>query len=184
MRRLWLGLLLCACSGSSDNEVDGSVQGYSLSARDALYLVHNGRRLVVISDQDDTCRKLGRQTLTGDVRLLEIYLWDASTNDPGTLAEGTYVVADDGSDSLESQVFFGVNRGCAPENIRWFAAGRGQVILLHSGDNLPGERTQIAFRLNFGDELLAGHADAVYCGLPSTGAIGCIAEGSFAQPPP
>ena len=183
MRRLWLGLLLCACSGSSDNEVDGSVAGFSLSARDAVFFQHNGRQLVVISDQDDICRKLDRQTI-GEIHLLEVYLWDASTTNGATLAEGTYVVAGNGSNSLESQAYFGVASSCASFSIAWFRAGSGQVILLHSGANEPGERTQVAFRLNFGNELLAGHADAIYCGLPSTGAIGCIQEGSFAQPPP
>ena len=184
MRGIWLGLLLCACSGSSDNEVDGSVAGFSLSARDAIFFQHNGRQLVVISNQDDICRKLDRQTL-GEVHLLELHLWDASTTDGGTLAEGTYVVSGDASNpSLQSQVYFGVASSCAPFSIAWFRAASGQVILLHSGANQPGERTQVAFRLNFGNELLAGHADAVYCRLPSTGSIGCIQEGSFAQPSP
>lgn len=183
MRRLWLGLLLCCCSGSSDNEVNGAVLGNSLTARDAVYFVHNGRRLVVISDQDDTCRKLTRHTITSEIRLLELYLLDASTTDPETLVEGTYVVDDDGSNALESRAYFSVARGCQG-SVLWFGAGSGQVILLHSGADLPGERTQVAFRLIFGGDLLAGHADAVYCSLPSSGAIGCINEGSFAQPPP
>jgi len=105
MRRLWLGLLLCACSGSSDNQVDGTVQGFSLSARDALYFVHNGRQLFVVSDQDDTCRKLTRQTVPGEIHLLEMYLWNATSTDPTSLVEGTYEVADDGTTSLESQAF-------------------------------------------------------------------------------
>jgi len=183
MRRLWLGLLLCACSGSSDNEVDGTVMGFSLSARDAVFFQHNGRQLVVISNQDDICRKLDRQTI-GAIHVLELYLWDTRTTDGGTLAEGTYVVGGGGSNLLESDAYFGVAASCAPFSISWFHAGNGQVILLHSGANQPGERTQVAFRINFGNELLAGHADAVYCGLPSTGSIGCIQEGSFAQPSP
>jgi hypothetical protein len=174
MRRLWLGLLLCACSGSSDNEVDGSVLGNSLSARDALYFLHAGRQLVVISDQDDTCRKLTRQTVSGEIHLLEIYLWDASSAEPTTLVEGTYV-AGDSTASLESEVYFSAGRACSADTTR-YRASSGQVILIHSGANEPGERTQVAFRLNFGNNLLAGHADAVYCPLPPTGPIGCINE--------
>jgi hypothetical protein len=168
MRRLWLGLLLCACSGSSDNEVDGSVLGNSLSARDALYFLHAGRQLVVISDQDDTCRKLTRQTVSGEIHLLQLYLWDASS------AEGTYL-AGDSSATLESEVYFSVGRGCTSATTR-FRASSGEVILIHSGANEPGERTQVAFRINFGSNLLAGHADAAYCALPPTDAIECINE--------
>ncbi|HZW88367.1 MAG TPA: hypothetical protein VFF12_04755 [Myxococcaceae bacterium] len=174
MRRLWLGLLLCACSGSSDNEVDGSVLGNSLSARDALFFQHAGRQLVVISDQDDTCRKLTRGTVSGELHLLELYLWDATAPGPTMLTEGTYV-AGDSSASLESEVYLSVGRSCTAGTTR-FRASSGQVILIHSGANEPGERTQVAFRLNFGNDLLAGHADAVYCPLPATGPIGCIDE--------
>lgn len=175
MRRLWLVLLLCACSGSSDNEVDGSVLGYSLNARDALFLVHNGRQMVVISDQDNTCRKLVTQTLSGEIRLLEMYLWNAASTDPTALVEGTYEMADVAA-SLESQAFFGVGPGCDP-SARWFGASGGRVILLHAGLTEPGERTQVAFRIGFGDEVLAGHADAAYCEVPQTGTIPCVNEG-------
>jgi hypothetical protein len=175
MRRLWLVLLLCACSGSSDNEVDGSVLGYSLNARDALYLVHNGRQLVVISDQDNTCRKLVSQTLSGQAHLLELYLWNAGSTDPTSLVEGTYEVADNGTASLESEVFFGVGPGC-DASARWFGASGGLVILLNAGLTEPGERSQVAFRINFGNELLAGHADALYCEVPQTGTIPCVHE--------
>ena len=72
MRRVWLGLLLCACSGSSDNEVDGTVPGFSFDARDSLYFVHNGRQLLVVSDQDNTCRKLVTGSIGGEVHLLEL----------------------------------------------------------------------------------------------------------------
>jgi hypothetical protein len=174
MRRLWLGLLLCACSGSSDNEVDGSVLGNSLSARDALFFQHAGRQLVVISDQDDTCRKLSRQTVSGEIHLLQLYLWDATSAVPTTLAEGTYI-AGDSTASLESEVYFSIGKGCTSGTTR-YRASTGQVILIHSGANEPGERTQVAFRVNFGNSLLAGHADAVYCDLPPTGTIGCINE--------
>lgn len=175
MRRWWLGLLLCACSGSSDNEVEGSVLGVSLTARDAIFFVHNGRQLVVVSNQDDSCRKLTNQTITGDVRLLEMYLWNASSSDPSTLLEGTYEV--DGSTSLESQAYFGIGNGCNAGTTRWFGASAGRVILVHAGLAEPGERNQVAFRLNFGDDVLTGHADASYCNLPETGSIGCINEG-------
>jgi hypothetical protein len=177
MRGLCLGLLLCACSGSSDNEVDGSVLGYSLTARDALYLVHNGRQMVLISDQDNTCRKLVSQTLSGQVHLLELYLWNAASTDPTSLVEGTYEVAGNGTASLESQVFFGVGPGC-DASARWFGASGGQVILLHAGLTEPGERSQVAFRIGFGSEVLAGHADAAYCEVPQTGTLSCVHEGT------
>ena len=182
MRRLWLGLLLCACSGSSDNQVDGTVQGFALSARDALYFVHNGRQLFVVSDQDDTCRKLTRQTVAGEIHLLEMYLWNATSTDPTSLVEGTYEVADDGTTSLESQAFFGVGTECSLTTTRWFPAASGRVILLNAGLTAPGERSQIAFRLGFGADLLTGHADATYCPLPTSGPIGCIRE--FVEPGP
>ena len=182
MRRLWLGLLLCCCSGSSDNEVDGTVQGFSLSARDALYFAHGGRQLVVLSDQDDTCRKLSRQTVSGEIHLLEMYLWNASSTDPTALVEGTYEVADDGTSSLESQAHFGVGTECSLSTTRWFPAGTGRVILIHAGLLEPGERSQIAFRLQFGGDVLTGHADATYCPLPAPGTSGCIRE--FVQPTP
>src|SRR5215475_6852289 len=181
MRGIWLGLLLCACSGSSDNEVDGTVLGFSLSARDAVFFVHNGRQLVVISDQDNTCRKLTSQTISGQIHLLELYLWNASSVDPTSLVEGTYEVADDGTASLESQAYFGVGSSCSSAT-RWFRAGAGRVILIHAGLAEPGERAQVAFRLAFGDEVLAGHADASYCALPETGAIPCINEGGVGPP--
>jgi hypothetical protein len=184
MRRLWLGLLLCACSGSSDNEVDGSVLGFSLTARDALYFVHNNRQLVVISDQDNTCRKLTRQTVSGEIHLLELYLWNLSSTDPTSLVEGTYEVADDNTSSLESQGYFGAASGCDTLSTRWFRAGSGRVILLNAGLPAPGERSQVAFRLGFGDEVLSGHADAAYCDLPATGPIGCINEGTTDPPTP
>ena len=182
MRRLWLGLLLCACSGSSDNSVDGAVQGFSLSARDALYFVHGEKQLFVVSDQDDTCRKLTRQTVPGEIHLLEMYLWNATSPDPTALVEGTYEVADDGTTSLESQVHFGVGTECRLTTTRWFPASSGRVILTHAGLAHSGERSQIAFRLEFVGDLLTGHADATYCPLPATGAIGCIRE--FVEPVP
>ena len=181
MRRLYLVLLLCGCSGSSDNQVDGSVLGYSLNARDAVYFVHGGRQLVVVSDQDDTCRKLTRQTFTGEINLLEMYLWNTSAPDPTSLIEGTYEVADNGSASLESQVYFGTSSGCGL-NTTWFRASAGRVILINAGLPDPGERAQVAFRINFGDEVLAGHADAAYCALPTTGTIPCINEGTVGPP--
>lgn len=177
MRRLCLVLLLCGCSGSSDNQVDGSVLGNSLNARDAVYFVHGGRQLLVISDQDDTCRKLTRGSFTGEVGLLEMYLWDLNAPDPTSLIEGTYQVADDGSTALESQVYFGTGTGCGPGK-PWYRASSGRVILIHAGLTEPGERAQVAFRINFGDDVLAGHADAVYCALPTTGALPCINEGT------
>jgi len=178
MRRLYLVLLLCGCSGSSDNQVDGSVLGYSLNARDAVYFVHGGRQLVVVSDQDDTCRKLTRQTFTGEINLLEMY---TSAPDPTSLIEGTYEVADNGSTSLESQAYFGTGTGCGP-SLRWFRATTGRVILIHAGLPEPGERAQVAFRINFGDDVLAGHADAAYCALPTTGTIPCVNEGTPGPP--
>jgi hypothetical protein len=174
MRRLWLGLLLCACSGSSDNEVDGTVLGFSLNARDALYLVHNGRQVFVVSDQDNTCRKLASQSLGGQVRLLELYLWNPTSTDPATLVEGTYDVAND-SASLDAHAFFGVGSGCG-NGVRWFGASSGRVILIQAGIPEPGDRSQVAFLLEFGNEQLAGHADAAYCELPQTGTIPCIFE--------
>ena len=180
MRQLWLGLLLCACSGSSDNEVEGSVLGNSLTARDAIFFVHNGRQLVVVSNQDATCRQLKSQTITGDVRLLEMYLWNAGSPEPANLVEGTYEV--DGTVSLESEAYFGAGRGCNAGTTRWFRAGTGRVILIHAGFPEPGERAGVAFRLNFGDEVLTGHADASYCDLPETGLIGCINEGPPGEP--
>ena len=181
MRRLYLVLLLCACSGSSDNQVDGSVLGNSLDARDAVYFVHGGRQLVVISDQDNTCRNLTHQTITGKINLLEMSLWNASSADPTSLIEGTYEVADNGSASLESQVYFGTSSGCGL-NTTWFRASAGRVILINAGLPDPGERAQVAFRINFGDEVLAGHADAAYCALPTTGTIPCINEGTVGPP--
>ena len=181
MRRLYLVLLLCACSGSSDNQVDGSVLGNSLDARDAVYFVHGGRQLVVISDQDNTCRNLTHQTITGKINLLEMSLWNASSADPTSLIEGTYEVADNGSASLESQVYFGTSSGCGP-NTTWYRASAGRVILINAGLPDPGERAQVAFRINFGDEVLAGHADAAYCALPTTGTIPCINEGTVGPP--
>lgn len=177
MRRLCLVLLLCSCSGSSDNQVDGSVLGNSLNARDAVYFVHGGRQLFVISDQDDTCRNLTRQTFSGEISLLEVYLWNASSSDPTSLIEGTYEVADDGSTALESQVYFGTGTGCGPDK-PWYGASAGRVILIHAGLTEPGQRAQVAFRINFGDDVLAGHADAAYCALPETGGIPCIHEGT------
>ena len=182
MRRLWLGLLLCACSGSSDNSVDGTVQGASLSARDALYFVHGGKQLFVVSDQDDTCRKLTRQAVPGEIHLLEMYLWNATSPDPTALFEGTYAVADDGTTALESQAHFGVGTECSLTTTRWFPSTSGRVILIGAGLAQPGERSQIAFRLDFAGDLLTGHADATYCPLPATGAIGCIRE--FVEPMP
>ena len=180
MRRLYLVLLLCGCSGSSDNQVDGSVLGNSLDARDAVYFVHGGRQLVVISDEDNTCRNLTRQTITGKINLLEMSLWNASSADPTSLIEGTYEVAD-GSASLESLVYFGTSSGCGL-NTTWFRASAGRVILINAGLPDPGERAQVAFRINFGDEVLAGHADAAYCALPTTGTIPCINEGTVGPP--
>jgi len=176
MRWLWLGLLLCACSGSSDNEVDGSVMGFSLDARDAVFLVHNGRQVVVISSQDNTCRKLATGTMGGEIRLLEMYLWNAASNPQTALVEGTYEVADNGSTALESQAYLGVGPGCSNFG-RWFAASAGRVILLHAGATEPGERSQVAFRLAYGDEVLAGHADAAYCEVPQTGEVLCVNDG-------
>jgi len=177
MRRLWLGLLLCACSGSSDNEVDGSVMGISLTARDAIYFVHNGRQLFVVSDQDALCRKFSRGSFTGGIHLLEMYLWNATSSDPTTLIEGTYDVTTNGTTSFGSQPYLGVAGGCSPGTTPiWFTADSGRVILLHAGLIEPGERSQVAFRINFGNELLAGHADALYCEVPQTGTIPCVHE--------
>ena len=181
MRRLWLGLLLCACSGSSDNEVDGTVPGFSFDARDSLYFVHNGRQILVVSDQDNTCRRLTSHTMSGQVHLLELYLWNASAPDPTLLVEGSYEVDDD-TVSLESQAYFGSGSSCSPDS-RWFRAGAGRVIVIRAGDAAPGEREQVAFRLDFGNQIIVtGHADATFCSIPDTGPIPCINEGNFAPP--
>ena len=181
MRQVWLGLLLVACSGSSDNDVEGSVPGFSFDARDAIFFVHNGRQLVVVSDQDNSCRKLMSGTLGGEIHLLEMYLWNENSTDPTTLIEGTYEV-DSSSVSLESQAYFGSSTSCSPDT-RWFRAGGGRVILLHAGEAAPGERAQVAFRLDFGNNVfVTGRADAAYCNLPDTGTLPCINEGTFAPP--
>jgi len=182
MRRLWLGLLLCACSGSSDNEVDGSVVGISLTARHAIYSVHIGRQLFVIADQDDMCRKLSRGSISGEIHLLQMYLWNTSSTKLTDLVEGTYDVTKDPTASLESQVYLGVGT-CSPGTTALrFMADSGRVILLHAGLTEPGERSQVALRVGFGNDVLTGHADAVYCPLADTGPMACINEGTF--PPP
>jgi hypothetical protein len=182
MRRVWLGLLLCACSGSSDNEVDATVPGFAFDARDALFFVHNGRQLVVVSDQDNTCRKLTTRTIGGQIHLLEMYIWNATAADPTSLIEGTYDVDNTGTLTLESQGYFATGTGCSPDT-RWFRAGAGRVIVIRAGDAAPGEREQVAFRLDFGDNVIVtGHADATFCNIPDTGVIPCINEGNFGPP--
>jgi len=166
-------MVLAACGSGSL----GSVQGHQVSASHAYFFNQGTNNAVFLaaSDMANLCEVLkGTGRPGGSYAMMATGLanWNGSSSDPAV--PGTYVQDPESTaPGLYSDTVVQSGYGCvaysAPQ------AGSGNVRIESFGGFQTGAHLVVDVDLKFGDDRLAGHVDAVYCGQfqpPSAGFCG------------